>query len=81
MVRQGRLVYVYDDSLQFLQSLGEVTVKRASHVEPDGTGWTADMAPVAGPVLGTWATRAEALRAEMEYLTDHMAEVAQQIGG
>jgi hypothetical protein len=78
MIQAGRLIYVYGDELQFLASLGDVTIERASHVEPCGTGWQADMAPVGGPVLGTWTTRAEALQAEVEYLTEHMTAIAYQ---
>lgn len=61
---QGR----YDDRLP-LRSLGPQTIQRASHVEPTPHGqWQADLAPVGGPVLGPYPTRAEALEAEAAWL-------------
>lgn len=63
----GDLVYVYDDSISFLQDLGEFSVRRASHVEPTEDGkWTASM--VNGPVLGPFELRGQALAAEVDYL-------------
>ena len=70
---EGRLQFIYSDELAFLLELGESTTKRASHVEPDGHGqWTADMAPVGGPVLGPFKLRQEALDAEVEWLTENV---------
>ena len=41
------------------------SITRASHVEPDAEGrWLADLTPVAGPVLGPFDLRSEALAAE-----------------
>ena len=52
-----------------LKSLGDLHMKRASHVEPTENGmWTADMSPVNGPILGPFETRTIALRAEVEWL-------------
>lgn len=66
---EGRLHFIYDDRIAFLNQLGDSETKRASNVEPDGHGgWTADMAPVGGPVLGPFALRGDALSAEVEYL-------------
>lgn len=49
----GAVQHVYDDALADLfDGDGEATVTRASHVEPQGGGWLADMRPVGGPVLG-----------------------------
>lgn len=63
----GNLIYIYDDSLSFLQGLGNASVKRASHVEPTEDGrWTAEM--VDGPTLGPFDLRGEALAAEVEFL-------------
>ena len=53
--------------------IGEQTVARASHVEPaDGGGWTADLSPVGGPVLGPYPLRSAALAAEAEWLTRNL---------
>ena len=53
-----------------LRELGELTIRRASHVEPDETGrWWVDLAPCHGPRLGPFETRSAALRAEEDWLT------------
>lgn len=55
-----------------LGSLGTVSVRRASHVEPDAGGrWHADLAPSGGPVLGPFAKRSEALAAEAAWIEEH----------
>jgi hypothetical protein len=61
---------VYDDAIApVLGNLGGVVaVRRASHVEPQGLEWIADMAPVNGPLLGPFPRRAEALAAEKAWL-------------
>ena len=77
----GSIRFIHNDDLVSLMSEGETSIERASHVEPyDGSGgdafaekypgvwWTADMAPSDGPVLGPFATRTEALAAEVEWL-------------
>lgn len=65
----GRLAFIYNDKLAALLTLGAATVRRVSHVEPaPGGGWTADMSPINGPVLGPFNLRQTALDAEVEYL-------------
>ena len=50
-----------------LATIGALTIRRASHVEPDEAGqWRAEI--IGGPVLGPFATRAAALAAEVAYL-------------
>jgi len=67
----GQLRCLYDESLDFSQ-LGQVTIRRGSFVEPDPLGqWHADLAPVAGPLLGPFASRSRALAAETAWLTAH----------
>ncbi len=53
-------------------AIGAASVARASHVEPhrDG-GWTADLSPSGGPVLGPFPLRSTALAAEADWLTRH----------
>lgn len=69
----GTVRSLYDDDLtQVFDALGAQTVRRASHVEPcQDSGWTADMSPVGGPVLGPYGTRREALAREVEWLIAH----------
>ncbi len=67
---------VYSDQIaDVLPKLGGYTVTRASHVEPDGNGWIADMRPSGGPVLlasdgHPFTLRQEALDAERQWLRD-----------
>jgi hypothetical protein len=64
----GRVRAIYSEEID-LASLGHPEISRASHVEPDGRGgWTADLGPVGGPVLGPFALRSEALAAELAWL-------------
>jgi len=59
---------VYGEEID-LAALGQVTLSRASHVEPDGWGqWWADLAPVQGPILGPFPQRSLALAAEQQWL-------------
>ena len=64
----GDIRCVYDEVID-LAALGQLSIRRGSHVEPapDG-GWTADLGPVNGPVLGPFVTRAQALAAERNWL-------------
>ena len=55
-----------------LRALGKLAIARGSHVEPMSDGqWTADMAPVNGPILGPFPNRSEALNAERNWLEEH----------
>jgi hypothetical protein len=70
----GTIAAIYDDALLPLIAQGNAVTTRASHVEPHPTKsglWTADMAPVDGPVLGPFPSRAAALAAEREYIHRH----------
>lgn len=75
----GGVKFIYDDAaLPVAEVVGDVTVRRASHVEPvvdqlfaSGVRWEADMSPVGGPVLGPFFTRDEALAAERDWLIDN----------
>lgn len=71
----GRVRYLYDEALD-LSALGPATIHRASHVEPDEAGlWWADLAPVAGPKLGPFVRRSEALAAEAGWLEARLNEL------
>jgi len=72
----GGIRAIYSDDLAELLAEGRSTVRRASHVEPaSGGGWTADMGPVDGPILGPYQTRTEALKAETDWLMEHNVPV------
>ena len=59
---------LYGEELD-LHALGRLEIQRGSHVEPTDDGqWTADLSPVAGPVLGPFPSRSLALDAEREWL-------------
>jgi len=59
---------LYDEELD-LSSLGNLTIARATHVEPSNCGsWYADLSPVKGPVLGPFQRRSQALSAEVQWL-------------
>ena len=54
--------------VELLKDLGNVSIRRASHVEPEGDGWSADMSPVGGPVLSGFSKRQEAIDAEIKWM-------------
>jgi hypothetical protein len=64
----GSLQCVYDETID-LAAIGQLAIRRGSHVEPDEGGqWFADLSPVAGPRLGPFALRSDALAAERVWL-------------
>lgn len=68
--REGHMRFIHDDSLNELLHEGRAKIERASHVEPNGTQWEADLSPVNGPKLGPFDTRQEALDAEIAWLEE-----------
>jgi len=63
---------VYDDEIaDVLPTLGTFNIARASHVEPVGGAWIADMSPSGGDVIGPFPLRADALAAERAWLREH----------
>ena len=65
----GIALMIYSDEHADFLRTGKTTVRRVSNVEPAPQGgWTADMSPVDGPVLGPYPLRQQALDAEVEYL-------------
>ncbi len=64
----GTATCLYAEAID-LRELGVVSIRRASHVEPDARGdWHADLSPLAGPTLGPFHTRGAALAAEETWL-------------
>jgi hypothetical protein len=67
----GCIRCVYDEAID-LHALGLVSIRRASHVEPDDqAAWWADLSPVGGPKLGPYEYRRKAIAAEMQWLQKH----------
>lgn len=64
----GTVQAIWSDELVDLAEQGDAAIRRVSHVEPGQGGWTADMGPVGGPVLGPFRKRGEALDAEINWL-------------
>lgn len=65
----GRLCCLYTETID-LACLGSLTIRRASHVEPDEQGrWWVDLAPVGGPLLGPFRLRTQALDVEQDWLS------------
>jgi hypothetical protein len=64
----GQVRCVYGEAID-LSVFGELSIQRASQVEPDHHGrWWADLAPVGGPLLGPFLRRSQALQAERSWL-------------
>ena len=68
----GRIRYLYQESLD-LSPLGEMTITRASHLEPDESAqWWADLGRSSGPRIGPFSRRSAALQAEQSWLEGHL---------
>ena len=71
----GQVRCLYGEALD-LGSLGPLTIRRASHVEPtDGDSWTADLSPIGGPTLGPFAQRSLALAAEARWIERRLPSI------
>lgn len=67
----GQVRCLYSETID-LAALGELTICRGSHVEPNEAGqWLADLSPVGGPCLGPFDKRSDALAAEQKWLEEH----------
>ena len=67
----GTAKCLYGEELD-LTALGQLEIRRGSHVEPTEDGsWTADLSPANGPILGPFHRRSEALDAERTWLEEH----------
>lgn len=75
----GRVRCLYNEAID-LSALGAVHITRASHVEPDDQGrWWADLSPVAGPRLGPFHRRSDALAAEVRWLDERLLSSSQGV--
>ena len=69
---RGQVHCLYGEAVD-LAVLGSLSIRRASHVEPDEQGrWWADLSPVDGPMLGPFEQRSQALEAEAAWLESHL---------
>ena len=67
----GKIRCLYSEEID-LAELGQLSIRRGSHVEPDEHGqWLCDLSPVSGPMLGPFASRSAALAAEVAWLAKH----------
>jgi hypothetical protein len=67
----GNIKAIYSERIDLAQ-FGKLSIRRGSHVEPTENGqWTADLSPCNGPLLGPFASRSEALAAEVSWLSEH----------
>ena len=68
---RGNVRCLYGEVIN-LAELGQLAIRRGSHVEPDEHGqWLCDLSPVSGPTLGPFASRSAALAAEVDWLSAH----------
>lgn len=64
-----------NDQLDQLVALGRLSIRRASHVEPDDHArWWADLGPVGGPRLGPFDRRSQALAEERIWIESHFLQ-------
>ena len=67
----GTVRCLYGETMN-LAGIGQLSIVRGSHVEPDETsGWIVDLSPVSGPRLGPFPLRSHALNAERAWLEAH----------
>lgn len=79
--RNGKAIAVYDDCLLPILQQGDSTIKRASNVEPETDGWSADLSPVKGPKMRGFSTRAAALAAEVKWLNKNIISETKKTKG
>jgi hypothetical protein len=74
VTQEGNARCLYTEEWPFAE-LGQCHITRASHVEPCGLSWIADLTPVGMPTLGPFPTRSQALASEVQYLEEHMEQI------
>jgi hypothetical protein len=77
----GSIHGLYGEAID-LNALGDLTIYRASEVEPDHTGhWWADLALMGGPRLGPYTRRSDALGAEIAWIEQRLFGVKDRPDG
>ena len=72
IAKDGTLRFIYDETLSPLLTTGPATVQRASFLTEQENGeWMGNLAPVQGPTIGPFPTRALAIQAEREWIEKH----------
>jgi hypothetical protein len=68
---EGNIRCIYSEEIN-LAELGQLSIRRGSHVEPDEHGhWLCYLSPVSGPTLGPFTSRSAALAAETAWLSQY----------
>jgi hypothetical protein len=78
VIKGSQIRFVHDDDLAQALNLGQALTRRASHVEPAAGGWSADLKPVGGPVLGPFPRRDTALEEEIAWLQANLTPAPKQ---
>lgn len=78
VVSGDQIRFIHQDDLAEMLLVGKSATRRASHVEPSQNGWSADLRPVNGPVLGPFARRDTALRAEAHWLRENLTPIPKE---
>jgi hypothetical protein len=78
VINESEIRFIHQDDLAEVFQAGKATTRRASHVEPGKGGWSADLRPVNGPVLGPFNRRDTALQAEDSWLRQHLTPVPEE---
>lgn len=78
VISGDRIRFIHQDDLTEAMPVGKSTTRRASHVEPVQGGWNADLRLVNGPVLGPFARRDAALKAEARWLRENLTPIPKE---
>ncbi len=75
VAQDGTTRCLYGEAID-LAALGQLEIRRVSHVEPDVSGrWRADLSPVGGPGLGPFDARSQAVAAEAAWIEEYVLDV------
>lgn len=71
--KDGKIQYIYNEMYN-LEGLGDITINRASYVEPEsnGSSWYVDLSPLNKDKVTGFKTRSEALQFEVKYIEENV---------